>query len=214
MLGFLVDLHLRMVGAEVAFAAGLGLAGLRDREPVPRMAGAAAARAPVGVDPADTGIWPSRGIELAVRQHLHGRAVALQATDGNGRRTTDDFAEEIVERGKNLAGLGVMAAFLLVHFVLVAASAVFRRHDDGDRRAVMLKGITVGFFRLVAVVAADAFLPVGAGQPFLGKPWIERAMALETGIVLLCVFAAGRGSAPLGHSLIDATDQRKSGKQC
>jgi hypothetical protein len=39
-------------------------------------------------------------------------------------------------------------------------------------------------------------------------------MALETGIVLLCVFAARRGSAPLGQSLIDATDQRKSGQQC
>ena len=72
----------------------------------------------------------------------------------------------------------------------------------------MLKGITVGFFRLVAVVAADTFLPVGAGQPFLGKPWVERAMTLETGIVLLCGFAARRGSAPLGRSLIDATDQR------
>jgi len=77
-----------------------------------------------------------------------------------------------------------MAAFLLVHFALVAASAIFRRDNDGDRRAVMLEGIAVGFFCFVAVVAADAFLPVGAGEPFLGEARIERTVTLETGIVL------------------------------
>ena len=53
----------------------------------------------------------------------------------------------------------------------------------------MLEGIAVGFFRPVAVVAADALLPVGAGEPFLGQARVKRAMALEAGVVLLCKLA-------------------------
>ena len=162
-----------MVRAEMTFAASLRLTCLRNRETMAGMAGAATARAPIGVDPADAGVRPRCRVELAVRQHFHCRPVTLETADRDGRRTADDFTEEIVERGENFACLGVVTPFLLINFVLVATPAIFRRDDDGDRRAIMLEGIAVGFFRPVAVVAADALLPVGAGQPFWARPGLS-----------------------------------------
>ena len=129
----------------MAFAASLRLTCLRNRETMAGMAGAATARAPIGVDPADAGVRPRRRVELAVRQHFHCRPVTLKTADGDGRRTADDFTEEIVERGENFACLGVVTSFLLINFVLVATSAIFRRDDDSDRRAIMLESTAVGF---------------------------------------------------------------------
>ena len=99
-----------------------------------RVAGAATSRAAVWVDPADAGIGPRRGVELAVGQNLDGRTVALQATDGHCRRTAEHRAQEIIKRGKNLTRLGVMTTLLLVYFLLVASAAILGRYDHVNHR--------------------------------------------------------------------------------
>ena len=182
------------------------------------MTGAAAARAAIGIDPADAGIGPGRRVELAVRQYLYCRSMALKTADHDRRRSSDNFAEEIVERGKNFSGAGVMAAFLLIDFALVAARAVLRRYDHGDRRTVVLEGIGVGFFRTMAVVAADALLGVSAIAPVLSQSGIERAMTLEASLVPLLVllrkFLARRGLGRISGGRTETGQQRKPGKHC
>jgi hypothetical protein len=69
--------------------------------------------------------------------------VALEAADRDRRRTTHHFSEEIIERGQNLPGLGVMAALLLVHLLLMTPPAVVRRDDDRNGRAIVLEGIWI-----------------------------------------------------------------------
>ena len=63
MLGLFVDFFLRMVGAEVALAAVLRLAGAAGREIVPRMAGRARAKRAVEVQPADARVGPAAGVQ-------------------------------------------------------------------------------------------------------------------------------------------------------
>ena len=190
MLGFLVDLHLRMIRTEVTFAAGHWLAGLCLGEAMTRMTGAATSRAAVRIDPADAGIGPRRGIELAVGQDLDGGTVALEATDGYRRRTAEHRAQEIIERGQNLTCLRVMTAFLLVYFLLVACAAVLRRHDHVDHRAVVLECTWIALVGLMAIVTIDAFLAVSAFVPFVGEARVHCLVAAEA----LCAFRR----APLG----------------
>ncbi len=66
MLGLVVDLDLRMVGAHVAFAAVFGLARQGRTEGVPAVASGAAALAAIGIDAPDTAVGPGGEIELAV----------------------------------------------------------------------------------------------------------------------------------------------------
>ena len=110
----------------MAFAAGLGFARLGLGEAVPRVAGAAAARAAVRIDPADAGIGPGRRIELAAREDPMVDP-ALEAADRDRRRAAQHLAEEVVEGGENLSGLGVVAALLLVDLFLVAARRILGR---------------------------------------------------------------------------------------
>ena len=91
-LGFLIDFDLGMIGAEMAFSAGLRFARLGLGKAMPRMAGAAASPTVVRVDSTDPRIGPRRRVELAAGQHLDGRAMALEAAARDRRRTTDHLA--------------------------------------------------------------------------------------------------------------------------
>jgi hypothetical protein len=64
-LGFVVDLDLRMIRADVALAAGIGRAGLRLAEAVASMTGGAGAEAAVRVDPPDAGVGPGARLRPA-----------------------------------------------------------------------------------------------------------------------------------------------------
>src|SRR5262249_8608708 len=179
------DLDLRMVRTEMALAAGFRLARLRLREAVSGMAGAAASPAAVGIDASDAGVGPRRRIELAARQHRDGRAGALEAAAGDRRRAAYHLAEEIVERGEDLAGAGMMAALLLVDLLLMTARAVLGRHDHGDAEAVVLEGVRIAGLGAMAVEAVHALLAVGAEAPLLREPRIHAGMAAEAGLALL-----------------------------
>src|SRR5262249_46417333 len=72
-LGFLVDLDLRVIRPEVALAAGVRLARLRLGEIVAGVTRAARSERAIGIDPADAGVGPGVGIELAAREHFHFR---------------------------------------------------------------------------------------------------------------------------------------------
>jgi hypothetical protein len=89
----------------------------------------------------------------------------------------------------------VVTTFLLIDFILMAASAVLRRDNHSNCCAVVLKGIGICFFRAMAVVTADAGFSVRAAAPFLSQGRINGAMALETGLILLCKLATSRGFA-------------------
>ena len=159
-----------------------------------RMAGAAASRAAVRVDPADAGIGPRRGVELAVGQNLDGRTVALEATDGDCRRTAEHRAQEIIERGKDLTRLGVMTTLLLVDFLLVASAAILRRYDHVNHRAVVLECTWVVLVGLMAIVTIDAFLAVCAVVPLLGQARVHWLVAPEA----LCAFRGAPHGARTG----------------
>lgn len=104
----------------------------------------------------------------------------MEATDSDRRRTAEHRAQEVIERGQDLTGLGVVTALLLVDFLLVAGAAVLRRHDHMNHRAVMLEGAWIVLVGLVAIVTVDAFLAVGAVVPFVGQARVHGLVAPET----------------------------------
>jgi hypothetical protein len=164
----------------MAFAAGLRFARLRLGEAVAGVASGAAARAAIGIDAADAGIGPGRRIEFAARQNLDGGAMALEAADCDCRRPAEHFAEEVIERGENFSGLGVMASLLLVDLFLVTTAAILGRYNDGNRRAIVLERVHIGLLGAVAVVTIDTFLAVRSSVPLLGQSRVHRLVALET----------------------------------
>ena len=166
--------------------------------------------------------------ELIARQHLYGRAVALEAADRDRRRAAHHFAEEIIERGQNLPGLGMMAALLLVHLLLMTIPAVVGRDDDRYGRAIVLEGIGIARLSAMAVEAVDAFLPMDAGAPFFGERGIHRPMAAERFALFCPPRRTGRGrlwhlsrhgrentataSAPTPAAALEATSIQRIGR--
>ena len=96
-LGFIVDLHLRMVRTHVALATIVRMAGLKGREGVPAVTRRAGTLRPVGIDATDPRIRPGGRVELAAGKHLDFTAVALP-TAADRRR-----AHTLLKRGGNQA---------------------------------------------------------------------------------------------------------------
>ena len=105
--GLLVDLFLRMIRAQVAFAAGLRLTGLFRGETVPLVTGRAGTLGAVRVETADAGVGPGGRVQLAVRIDLHRGTVALPTTLDGGRgfavdphlalEALDHFRQHVIE---------------------------------------------------------------------------------------------------------------------
>ena len=144
------------------------------------MAGGARTFQPVGIDAPDSSIGPGRRVELAHRQYLDFRPVALPASvdRGGGRAlgerrrlhaavALDDFRKHVVERPEDSAGLGVVRADELRHLPLVAARAVLWRYDHRDCLAFVLVCVLVFRVGGVAFIAADVPSEVGARPPLL-----------------------------------------------
>src|SRR5208337_92068 len=145
-----VNLDLRMIGAEVAFATIFRLPRQRGAEGMPPVARGAGASAAVGIHAADAAVRPGGGIEAAFTEILHVTAVALAASVVRRGPAFHNFAEHVVQRADELCRGGVMALFKLLDFCRVAARAIIRRHDDRDLVAVVLERRGVLGVRLMA----------------------------------------------------------------
>ena len=62
--------------------------------------------------------------------------------------TLDRFGQAIVQRGQNVAPLGMMAGGELLGFLNVTPAAVAGRDNRGNHRPVMIEGIDVLLFSL------------------------------------------------------------------
>src|SRR5262249_4399315 len=129
MLGFLVHLNLRVIRTEVALPTSLRLPRLRDRERVPGVTGATASRTAIWIDPTDAGVRPRRRVKMSSGQHFYCRTMALPASCGSRRGSSDDFSQKVVGRGQYLARGGMMTALLLVDLPLMTARTILRRHQ-------------------------------------------------------------------------------------
>ncbi len=140
MFGFLIDFNLRVIGPQVAFAAGLGLACLGYRKIMTHMTCRAASLGPVRIQASHAGVRPCGRIELAVRVNLYFGAMALPTpiyssgrnAFGEGRRVhrviaLNHFTYHIVY-GSQLCGRLAMMEFITLPFFGMASSAVKRRH--------------------------------------------------------------------------------------
>ena len=207
-LGLGVDFDLRVVRAQVALAAGLGLAGLGHGEAVSGVAGRAAAQGAVHIHATHTHVGPGGGVELAVLVLLEDGAVAVVAAGGALPVAVHALVEPGVELPHDLDGVGVLALRILLDLVGMAAGAVLGRDGRGHGHAVLLLAplvvgalvllvvgvghVGVMLLGLVAVQAGD----VGAGVAAV-CPVGEDARRLD-----LVAFDAGLGL--FGHAPLDA----------
>ncbi len=178
-LGFRVNLDLRMIRTHMALPAVLRLARQRGTETVPAVACGAGAPAAVGVDAADAAVRPRGGIKFAVPQVFHFAAVALTAAVRGSGTAFDDFPEHVVERADEFRGRGMVAFFKLRDFAGVAARAVIRRDDDGDALAVMIERRRIIGRCLMAGIAVHTFPGMRAGLPLLHDPRRRAGMAIQ-----------------------------------
>src|SRR5208337_4089997 len=111
-----VNLDLRMIGAEVAFAAIFRLPRQRGAEGMPPVARGAGAFAAVGIHAADAAVRPGGGVEAALTEMLHFAAMALAAAVVRRGPAFHNFTEHVVQRTDELRGGGVMAFFKLLGF--------------------------------------------------------------------------------------------------
>src|SRR5271157_1969211 len=94
-LGLVVNLDLRMIGAEVAFTAIFRLPRQRGAEGMPSVARGAGAFAAVGIHAADAAVRPGGGVEAAVAEILHFAAMALAAAVVGRGPAFHNFAEHV-----------------------------------------------------------------------------------------------------------------------
>src|SRR5208282_4175665 len=181
-LGLIVNLDLRMIGAEVAFTAIFRLPRQRGAEGMPSVARGAGAFAAVGIHAADAAVGPGGRIEAAVAEILHFASMALAASVVRRGSPFHNFAKHVVQRADELRGGGVVTLFKLLDFSGVAARAIVGRHDHGYLVAVMLERGGVLGVRLVAGVAIDALFGVCAGLPLLHDPGSRRGVAFDAGL--------------------------------
>ena len=201
-LGLVVDFHLRVVGAEVALAAGLGLAGFGDGEAVPRVAARTAPEAAVGVLAADADIGPGVRVEDALVD-LDGRAVAVVAAGHPLDGVVGAFVHPQVDFPDDRQRVGVLAFGVLGGLGRVAARAIARRDDGADGGLAVLEvdlaDIGVGRAGQVAVQAGDARVGVAAVGPvgddagaFLGVA-LDATLGLFADAAVDAVFLQGHG---------------------
>ena len=146
----LEDLDVRVVRAEVAGRARVGLARLSDTEEVSSVAGGAIPRAAVRVDVPHPGIWPGFGARPVVLVQRDLGSVALHAAGlercslqiGNPPTLMHlDERVEVVLRDDLVVCAEVAAGFELLELEGMAAPAGGRRHEDGNEYVDLVSGL-------------------------------------------------------------------------
>ena len=168
-LGLVVDLDLRMVGSDMALSAGIRGARLGLGETVAAVAGGARTFAAVRVQATDTRVGPGLHRRPAVGPDLDLGAMALPAARVHRGGSTDHLTQEVVQRGEDPAGVGVVRSVHLLEFRGVALGAVLGRHDERDRLTIVVERIGIAFLGLVTIQAIDPTLAMLAVVPLLGQ---------------------------------------------
>src|SRR6056300_514793 len=116
-----------MIRSKVALATGLRLTGNLDREAVLRMA---------RITLADRAIWPR------IRDVVTSFTTLLCADDGLENRT--------ISRGIEPELISMLRFGVLCHFFFMTLGAIFRGRIEPNGETVMIHGVKVVFFCLVA----------------------------------------------------------------
>ena len=203
-LGLVVDLHLRVVWAHVALAAGSGQSRKSDRTGVARMAFGATADGAVV-------IWLADGVALLAAGGDGGVSFGQRERVG---RTLGASGLELLAEGDLLSaqallamdggptGCGVTAAQELLVDAFVAGAAVARREMGADHEAVVIDLLLIRS-RLVAVQAIHALFRMGGHLVFMHHGILKSCMALRA--LARCPDEVGSGllSFDLGPGAID-----------
>ena len=179
MLGLVVDLDLRVIRSDMAFAAGIGRAGLGLGKAVTAMAGGTGAGGTVGIDTANPRVRPGARRRPAVFADFDLGTMALLAAGIDCRGTTNHLAEQVVERGQYLPAFRVVRAVHLLEFRVVTPGTVLRCDNDGNALFLVHEAVDVTLFRLVAVETVDACLTMLAVVPLLCQARILRPVAVD-----------------------------------
>src|SRR5215831_5559628 len=209
----IIGLDLRMIRPHMTATTALRLARLGDRKTMPRMTGGAGALGPVGIHPSDTGIRPSGWMELSVFHDFNDAPMTARAPGCHDFRPFHDIAEEVVERAGELRALGMMRFCKFLRLSVVAAHAIFRRDQRGDKEALMVVGIRVAFLSPVTFDTSNAFRRMPTGFPVVdpADPDILGHMAIDT---LLVLGRDERPEAPTAPLLdLDISDSREGQEQ-
>jgi len=158
-------------------------------EVVPEVASRARAFGTIGIQTAHAGIRPRRRVELAARQHLDFRTVALPApTDGGGRVVVHialhHLCQHIVQASENFSGFGMVAGLEFLGFFFMATGTILGGDYRSNEKAIMLKAVRIALVRLVALVATNAFIGMAAEFPLIDNATGERLVAVQAGLAL------------------------------
>jgi len=92
----------------------------------------------------------------------------------------DGFGQDVIQRRQDITAGGMMAVGELLGLGLVAARTIARRDNGGDQRPVVIVGVRVALFRLMAFHTADTFGGVGAADPVVDNAPRLVAVAIDT----------------------------------
>src|SRR5690348_8999493 len=110
--------------------------------------------------------------------------MTLPAAGRRRRRPPDDFSEEIIRRGQYLPCGCMMAALLLVDFLLMAARAVLRRHQRRYEKSIVLHRVRVRLLGPMAVRAVHTFLTMRTKAPVLDQADVLGRVTFDAGLTI------------------------------
>src|SRR5512138_2084200 len=120
MLGFFVNLLLRMIRSQVTLAAVLRLARESGIERMTAVTSGTGAFGAIGIEPPHPGVRPGNWVERFVCHHFDYRSMALLTAAHGRSRTFDHFAEQIIERTENHPGISMVGRLKFVEFIDMA----------------------------------------------------------------------------------------------
>ena len=127
MLGFHIDLDLRMIRSQVTLSTGFRFSGLHNRETVASMATGAASQTTVKINPSHTNIGPGLGIQAAIFGLLENRPVAVETACGPLEITVHPQFEPGIDLPDDLVGVGMLAPSILLGLIRMTARTILGR---------------------------------------------------------------------------------------
>jgi hypothetical protein len=96
-----------------------------------------------------------------------------------------DLRQDVVQAAQDLGGFRMMTGFELAIFLAVASRAVFGRNNGGDQESVMLEGVAIALFGLMAFETPHTRLLMSASLPLAHDSRRSRLMAAHARLALL-----------------------------